>query len=169
MKHNPVDVPRGGMLPKELKITHCGGIVLYGCLSTEQQINKKQIQSQLNPKLHHDEIVTLHGRFINADLPEDAIMSILLLRQEHFLKLLLQNIHHRIRHSGLSQTFAQLSQKCWVPRVRTAVKMILKRCLICPRFQGQPYKVKPFTPRPRSAVIRSMTFTNTAQEYFEPS
>ena len=112
-------------------------------LSDKRQLNKKQRQSQLNPKIHQDRIIRLHGRFINADLPEDAKLPILLPRQEHFSKLLIQDIHHKIHHCGVSHTLAQLRQRYWIPHGRTAVKMILKRCLICLRFQGGPYKVKP--------------------------
>ena len=34
--------------------------------------------------MHQDGITRLHGKFINADLPEDAKLSILLPRQDHF-------------------------------------------------------------------------------------
>ena len=44
--------------------------------------------------------------------------------------------------------------------------MILKRCLICLRFQGGPYKVKPMAPWPTHKVIRSKAFTNTGLDYF---
>ena len=100
-------------------------------LSKKRQLNEKKRQSQLNPKMHQNRIIRLHGRFINGDLPEDAKLPILLPRQEHFSKLLIQDIHHKIHHCGVSQTLAQLSQRYWMPQGRTAVKMILKRCLIC--------------------------------------
>ena len=62
-------------------------------------------------------------------------LPILLPRQENFSKLLIQDIHHKIHHCGVSQTLAQLRQRYWMAQGRTAVKMILKRCLICLRFQ----------------------------------
>ena len=63
---------------------------------------------------------------------------------------------------------SQLRQRYWIPQGRTAVKMILKRCLICLRFQGGPYKVKPMAPLPTSKVVRSKAFTNTGLDYFGP-
>ena len=63
---------------------------------------------------------------------------------------------------------AQLRQRYWIPQGRTAVNMILKRCLICLRFQGEHYMVKPMTPWPASKVIRSKAFTNTGLDYFGP-
>ena len=137
-------------------------------LSNKQQLNKKQRQSQLNPKIYQDGIIRLHGRFINADLPEYAKLPILQPRQEHFSKLLIQDMHHKIRHCGVSQTPAQIRQRYWIPQGQTAVKIMLKRCLICLRFQGAPYKVKPMAPWPTSKVIRTKTFTNTDLDYFGP-
>ena len=69
-------------------------------LSNKRQLNEKQRQCQLNPKLHQDGIIRLHGGFINADLPEDAKLPILLQRQEHFSRLLIQDINHKIHHCG---------------------------------------------------------------------
>ena len=67
-------------------------------LSNKLQLNEKQRQSQLSPKIHQDGIIRLQGRFINADLPEDTKLPILPPRQEHFSKLLIQDIHHK-RHT----------------------------------------------------------------------
>ena len=40
-------------------------------LSNKRQLNKKQRQREsTQPKIHQDGIIRLHGRFINADLPE---------------------------------------------------------------------------------------------------
>ena len=85
--------------------------------SNKRQLNEKQSQSQLNPKIHQDGIIRLYGRFINADLPEDVKLAILLLpRQEHFSKLLIQDMHHKIHHCGVSRTLAQLRQRYWIPQ-----------------------------------------------------
>ena len=61
---------------------------------------------------------------------------------------------------------SQLRQRYWIPQGRTAVKMILKRCLICLRFQGGPYKVKPMALWPTSKVNSSKAFINTGLDYF---
>ena len=115
-------------------------------LPNKRQLNEKLRRSQRNPKIQQDGIIRLHGRFVNADLPEDAKLPILLPRQEHLSKLLIQDIHHKIHHCGVSQTLAQLRQRYWIPQGGTAVKMILKRCLIFLRFQGGHYKVTPMAP-----------------------
>ena len=63
--------------------------LIYYYLSSKWQLNGKQKQSQLNPKIHQGGIIILHGIFINADLPEDSKLPILLPRQENFSTLLI--------------------------------------------------------------------------------
>ena len=46
--------------------------------SNKPQFKKNQSQNQLNLKPNQDGIIRLHGRFINANLPEDEKLSILL-------------------------------------------------------------------------------------------
>ena len=52
-------------------------------LSNKRQLNEKQRHSQLNPKIN---IIRLHGRFINADLPEDATTANSSTKTREFLK-----------------------------------------------------------------------------------
>ena len=52
----------------------------YYYLSSKRQLNGKQKQSQINPKIHQGGIIILYGIFINADLPEDSKLPILLPR-----------------------------------------------------------------------------------------
>ena len=71
-------------------------------LSNRRQLNERQRQCQLNPKIHQDGIIRLHGTFFHANLPQDAKLPILLSSQEHFSKLLIQDIHHKIQHLGIA-------------------------------------------------------------------
>ena len=75
-------------------------------LCFKEATTQKKQQSQLNLKIYQYGIIRLHGRFVNADLPEDAEQPILLSRQEHFSKLLTQDIHHKIHYCGVSKMLA---------------------------------------------------------------
>ena len=44
------------------------------------------------------------GRFQNVDISEQAKYPKLLPRQEHFIRLLIQYVHERLTHAGVSHT-----------------------------------------------------------------
>ena len=137
-------------------------------LTPNGQLNEKQKQNQLNPSVYADGIIRLNGRLANSDLPQETKSPILLPREEHFTKLLINKFHTDVCHGGVAHTLAQLRQRYWIPQGRTAIKMALKKCLTCIRYQGGPYKVKPIAPLPRSRVTASAPFTNTGIDYFGP-
>jgi len=53
---------------------------------------------------------------INADLPLDAIYSILLPKESHFTKLLIKEYNQKLFLSGVSHTLAQLRNEHWIPQ-----------------------------------------------------
>ena len=58
--------------------------------------------------------------------------------------------------------------KYWIPQGRSEIKKILRKCLICIRHQGGPYRLKPMAPWPKSKVCESPAFTNIGIDYFGP-
>ena len=80
-------------------------------LTRDGQLSKEQKQNQLNPTIQKNGIIRLSGRMVNAELPEEAKLPILLPRTEHFTKLLITDIHKKIFHSGVVHTLSQLRTK----------------------------------------------------------
>ena len=137
-------------------------------LTEQNRLTEEQRKSQLNPGLDNEHIVRVHGRFANADLPEATASPILLPRREHFTKLLIEDQHNTIHHSGTAHTLAAIRQRFWIPQGRAEVKSILRRCLTCIKHQGGPYRAKPMAPWPKSKVTESKAFLNTGLDYFGP-
>ena len=74
-------------------------------------ITKELQNSSLNPNIHEDGIIRLHGRLQNADIPDDSINPILLPRKDTLTRLIIEDIHRRLFHSGPSHTLAQIRNK----------------------------------------------------------
>ena len=83
------------------------------------------LQIQLGLKIDEFGVMRCHGCFQNADIPEGAKCPKLLPRQEHFTQLLIQYVHERLIHGGVSHTLASLRQEYWNIKGRIEVKSVL--------------------------------------------
>ena len=98
----------------------------------EGYITKELQNSQLNLKIHEDGIIRLHGRLHNADIQMTQLI-LYFYPEKTLTRLIIEDIHCRLVHRSSSHTFAQIQNKCWIPKARTEVKKILKKYLICVR------------------------------------
>lgn len=100
------------------------------------QSNYLKVKSSLNLFDDQDGLMRLRGRFGNAEL-QHAEMYPILLRRSHFANLVVQDSHERMFHHGIETTLANVRRKFWIIRGRQLVKSLLRRCVICKRFQGR--------------------------------
>ena len=137
-------------------------------MTHKKELKIEYQRSQLNPRIHTDGIIRVHGRITNADLPEERITPILLPKKAYFTTLLIKDVQNQNFHAGISHTLAQIRSKYWSPQGRAQVKQVLAKCLTCIKHQGGPYKVKPMAPWPKIKVNESPAFTHTGLDYFGP-
>ena len=112
--------------------------------------------------------LSYHGRWQNAAIPNDSINRVVLPLKSILTRLIIEDIHLRLLHSGPSHTFLQLWMKHCILKARTEVKKILKIFLICVRHQGGSCNMKTMTPWPKSLVPESLAFKHIVLDYFEP-
>ena len=107
----------------------------------------------------------------NADLPEEKITPILLLKKAYFTTLLIiwciwcTGVSVG---SGVSHTLAQIRSKYGLPQRQAQIKKLLAKSLTCIKHQGGPYKTNPTPPWPKIKVNESPAFINTGLDYFGP-
>ena len=138
------------------------------CYDAISSNKKNDIVHDLGLKIDPRGILRCHGRLENAELIEDAIFPKLLPKNHLFTKLLVEHIHKKTFHSGVSQTLATIRNEYWIPQGRRTVQNIIRLCNICQRFQGGPYKTPPFPPLPMERVNPSPSFQYTGLDYFGP-
>ena len=138
---------------------------VYQALKTNE---KNSLKEQLGLKLDEDGLIRCHGRFINVELPDEAKYPKLLIRKHHFRDLIIESYHKKLLHAGMNHTLSQLRYEYWVPHGRTEVKRVLRKCTICLRHEGGPYKMPPMAPWPKSRVMKSSPFTFTGLDYLGP-
>ena len=102
---------------------------------------KNNIKHQLNLQLDMKGLLRWQGRLANAELSQAAKYPKLLPKDAHFTQLVIEDVHRRVLHSGVSQTLATVRQEYWIPHGRAIIKRILKICRVCRRVEGTPLYV----------------------------
>ena len=102
---------------------------------------------------------------IHAELSEDAVNPKLLLKDHHFTWLVIQDVHEKLCHAGVSHTLAQLRKQYWIPQGRAMVRKVPRHCLICRKYEGGPFRLPAMAPWPRERVSKATPFTYTGLDY----
>ena len=108
------------------------------------------------------------GRLINTELPYSTKHPVLLPSNHHFTILVIMDCHKRVLHNGVKDTLTELRARFWVVRGRSVVKQIIRRCTICKRIEGLPYRPPKPPPLPRFRVAEEPPFTHTAVDFAGP-
>ena len=133
-----------------------------------KQGKKSNLQNQLNLKSDESGLLRCHGRFENAELTQAAKHPKLLPKDDYFTRLVVEDAHSRVLHSGVSQTLARVRKEYWIPHGRAVVKKIIKECRVCKRVEGTPFAMPNMPNLPRERVAKSHPFEYTGIDYFGP-
>ena len=113
-------------------------------------------------------ILICHGRFLNAEMSEEAKYPKLLPRHEYYTRLIIQEVHEGLIHAGISHTLSSLRQEYWIPQGRAEVRACLYHCLICRRHEGPSFSLPRMPPWPRQRVAESLPFQFIGLDYLGP-
>ena len=133
----------------------------------KQQTNFKQLVSELGIK-EDRAILRCEGRLVNSDLESEARRPVILPRQHRFTRLVIEECHQRVHHSGVRATLAELRSRYWVPRGRQVVKRILSECVTCRKFTGKPYSTPPTAALPDFRVKEAPPFSRVGVDFAGP-
>ncbi|XP_070560174.1 uncharacterized protein [Ptychodera flava] len=126
---------------------------------------RETLVRQLRLFIDRDGILRLGGRLHNAPINEETKFPILLPRNHAFTRLVIQQAHIRVLHSGMQATVTNIRQRYWIPRIRESVKAVLRKCVTCRKIAGKPYRM-PITPPLQSyRVSDAPPFTVTGIDF----
>ena len=101
-----------------------------------QQSNYQQLVRELK-LVEINEILLCHRRLKNSDLSEEARKPIILPKEHGLTKLVVEQCHRKVFHSGLRAKLAELRARFWVPKGRQVVKKIIRSCVTCKKSDGR--------------------------------
>ena len=137
---------------------------LHSCVTKKPN----NLVSQLDLFIDECGMLRCGGRLVHANFKEAARFPLLLPSSERFTHLLIEKIHQKLLHSGVIQTLSEIRQQFWIPCGRATVAKVLKRCIVCKKLEGGPYKLPSMAPLPKSRVSESTPFTRVGIDYFGP-
>ena len=100
----------------------------------------------LGLKIDEDSILRCHGKFDNADIPEETKAPIYLPRKNYWTKLLVKEFHQKLFHAESSHTLSQIRNRYWIPQGRAIVRNVIYHCGICRKNHGGPFKMPKMSP-----------------------
>ena len=116
-------------------------------------------------KLYIDNgVIRSRGRLENSELPVETKFPILL-PNCLFTKLLIRDAHWRIHHGGINETLSYIRQKFWIPKARTLIKSVLRKCVLCNKVQCKPFPPPPTPPLPLDRVSNVKPFQICGVDY----
>ncbi|KAJ8018117.1 hypothetical protein HOLleu_44067 [Holothuria leucospilota] len=137
----------------------------------ELKLLKKGKRNQLIKQLDlflDGSLVRCGGRLANANLKEESQYPTLLPRNNKLTSLVIEKAHEKVFHFGARSTLAEVRLSHWIPHGLTEVKSVLRKCLICRRVQGGPFKPPRMAQMPAERVRRAPAFKYTGLDYLGP-
>ena len=92
----------------------------------------------LYPYTDEKGILRVGGRLKHAPIPYQAKHPAILPKKHDIVPLILLHLHQRLNHSGVEHILAELPQRYWIPKVRSALKKIAKSCHVCRKHNAKP-------------------------------
>ena len=127
--------------------------------------NKNKLIRDLGLYLDKEKIIRCRGRISKAQVSYETKHPILLPKLSHLTKLIIMEAHQVTLHGGLGDTLAQIRMDYWIPKGRQAVKVALKGCTICRRYEAKPFKYPGPPVLPQDRVTLTKPFEVTGVDY----
>jgi len=108
------------------------------------------------------------GRLEKAELPYSTRHPTLLPKHHHLTSLIIRESHERVMHNGIKETLAEVRSKYWIIRGRQIVRQVLRKCVICRRYEGLPQPAPQPPLLPQFRVREEPAFTYVGLDFAGP-
>ena len=128
----------------------------------------KELKKELNVIIDKENLFRCEGRLQYAPLPYESKTPILLNEKHKLSELIVKYIHEQYKHIGLKQTLTELRQRFWIVKGRSFVRGVLRKCVVCRRFEGKTYRYPVTPPLTPLRLNDSRPFATTGVDNFGP-
>ncbi|XP_036340844.1 uncharacterized protein LOC118750225 [Rhagoletis pomonella] len=111
----------------------------YRSLKIRGRVERNSALLELTPYLDESGVIRVNGRLNNATAISPYTRRPIILPKEHRVTDLIVEFHHCTwRHQNDETIIAEIRRRYWIPSVRTAVKRVSRRCLVCRKNRAKP-------------------------------
>ncbi|XP_046399958.1 uncharacterized protein LOC124166473 [Ischnura elegans] len=137
------------------------------CVQKSQILPKGSALRRLSPFLCESGLLRVGGRLQYSTLPFEEKHPIILPKDSHFTKLLVEYAHITTLHGGPQLMLSYLNRFCWIIHGRRLVQRVFRNCIKCTRFVGQPLSQQ-MAPLPVERLTPRRPFSYTGLDYAGP-
>ena len=137
-----------------------------GILSLSE-LSKSNPLRKLRP-IAHQGLLRVGGRLRNARENFDVKHPIILSSSHHVTRLLIEDHHRLMGHSGMASTWTSLRQRFWIVKGAATVRRILGKCLFCRKRNASPGKQIMANLLEGRLSVNNPVFYITGVDYFGP-
>ena len=101
----------------------------------EKPVKKSSRLYKLDP-IVIDGLLHVGDRLRKASLPMESKHQIILPKEDHITRVIIDDYHRACGHSGKEHVLASVRQKFWITQGSSAVKSVLEKCVSCRRRQA---------------------------------
>ncbi|VDP23112.1 unnamed protein product [Heligmosomoides polygyrus] len=123
--------------------------------------------NKLNIKKDCNGIYRCYGRLGKSLLSKEAQLPVILAPDTDFAKLVIQKAHGQY-HCSVSHTMANVQQQFWIPRLRKQVKMAIRRCVPCQKFNNLLFRYPEVEDLPSRRAVQTRPFNHIGLDMFGP-
>ena len=122
---------------------------------------------KLAPFIDQHGVLRVGGRLQESGLPYSKRHPVILPKQCHLSRLVIEWAHQSCLHGGQALTYAQVIQRAWIIGGRHKTKSFIRHCLKCARSNPRP-STQLMGNLPAERVTRERPFSRIRLDYAGP-
>ena len=133
-------------------------------LAARAEVGKNSALRQLTPFLDQQGILRVEGRLQGLELPYSERHPVILPKQCHLSRLVIEWARHTCLHGGQLLTYAQVIKRAWIIGGRQKTKAIVRQYVRCAKSHARSF-TQLMDNLPSERVTRARPFARTGLDY----
>uniref|UniRef100_A0A914YQM0 Integrase catalytic domain-containing protein n=1 Tax=Panagrolaimus superbus TaxID=310955 RepID=A0A914YQM0_9BILA len=162
------------VVAEQLQLKQANDITATDLKEAEEKLIQQEQKLLIKPKdmkefklsKNEDGLFCLNCRFDHAELINSK--PVFLPKNSPLTKIIIQDVHEKLHHSGIPHTLSKIREKFWIPSGRNTVKEVLGKCKDCKYWKGKSFALPQMPNLPSTRVNVSKPFQNVGLDYCGP-